>query len=44
MEGVFLKLNRIGIWGVTMEEVVLIEGGKLPPDYVLKDRESHLLY
>ena len=28
----------------TMEEVALKEDGQLPPDYVLKDPESHFIY
>jgi hypothetical protein len=28
----------------TMEEVALTEDGQLPPDYVLKDPESHFIY
>ncbi|XP_062181091.1 uncharacterized protein LOC133885396 [Phragmites australis] len=28
----------------TMEEVTLTEDGQLPPDYVLKDLESHFIY
>lgn len=27
-----------------MEEVTLTEVGQLPPDYVLKDPESHFIY
>ncbi|RLM98956.1 methyltransferase-like protein 13 [Panicum miliaceum] len=38
-----LKMSK-GAPQPTMEEVALTEDGQLPPDYVLKDPESHFIY
>ncbi|RLN27970.1 methyltransferase-like protein 13 [Panicum miliaceum] len=38
-----LKMSK-GAPQPTMEEVALREDGQLPPDYVLKDPESHFIY
>ncbi|WVZ98393.1 hypothetical protein U9M48_043846 [Paspalum notatum var. saurae] len=38
-----LKMNK-GAPQPTMEEVALTEDGQLPPDYVLKDPESHFIF
>ncbi|KAF8719866.1 hypothetical protein HU200_024627 [Digitaria exilis] len=38
-----LKMSK-GATQPTMEEVALTEDGQLPPDYVLKDPESHFIY
>lgn len=41
--GYQLRMSK-GAPHLIMEEVTLTEGGQLPPDYVLKDPDSHFIY
>jgi hypothetical protein len=41
--GYQLRMSK-GAQHLIMEEVTLTEGGQLPPDYVLKDPDSHFIY